>query len=51
MVVLIITLPTFAVFASSMDPVQARQNVGPDLDPNCLTLCDIPERFCLKRRF
>ena len=21
-----------------MDPDQARQNVGPDLDPNCLTL-------------
>ena len=25
-------------FANSMDPDQARQNVGPDLDPNCLTL-------------
>ena len=25
-------------FASSLDPDQARQNVGPDLDPNCLTL-------------
>ena len=25
-------------FASSMDPDQARQNVGPDLDPNCFTL-------------
>ena len=24
-------------FANSLDPVQARQNVGPDLDPNCLT--------------
>ena len=25
-------------FANSSDPDQARQNVGPDLDPNCLTL-------------
>ena len=25
-------------FASSLDPDQAPQNVGPDLDPNCLTL-------------
>ena len=25
-------------FASSLDPDQAQQNVGPDLDPNCLTL-------------
>ena len=25
-------------FANSLDPGQARQNVGPDLDPNCLTL-------------
>ena len=24
-------------FANSFDPDQARQNVGPDLDPNCLT--------------
>ena len=24
--------------ANSLDPDQARQNVGPDLDPNCLTL-------------
>ena len=23
--------------ANSLDPVQARQHVGPDLDPNCLT--------------
>ena len=22
-------------FANSLDPDQARQNVGPDLDPNC----------------
>ena len=25
-------------FANSLDPDQARQNVVPDLDPNCLTL-------------
>ena len=25
-------------FAKSLDIDQARQNVGPDLDPNCLTL-------------
>ena len=25
-------------FANGLDPDQARQNVGPDLDPNCLTL-------------
>ena len=25
-------------FANSLDPEQDRQNVGPDLDPNCLTL-------------
>ena len=26
------------IFANSLDPDQARQNVGPDLNPNCLTL-------------
>ena len=26
------------IFANSLDPDQARQNVRPDLDPNCLTL-------------
>ena len=25
-------------FANSLDPDQDRQNVGPDLDPKCLTL-------------
>ena len=25
-------------FANSLDPDQDGQNVGPDLDPNCLTL-------------
>ena len=31
-------------FANRLDPDQAQQNVGPDLDPNCLT----PE-FVLKK--
>ena len=26
-----------ATFANSLDPEQDRQNVGPDLDPSCLT--------------
>ena len=26
-------------FANSLDSDQARQNVWPDWDPNCLTLC------------
>ena len=26
------------IFANSLDPDQARQNVGPDLDANCLSL-------------
>ena len=29
------SLPT--IFANSLDPDQAQQNVGPDLYPNCLT--------------
>ena len=29
-------LPT--TFANKLDPDQGRQSVGPDLDPNCLTL-------------
>ena len=28
-------------FANSLDPDQARHFVGPDLDPNCLTLIDL----------
>ena len=31
-------------FANSLDPDQAQQNVGPDLDPNCLRSDGIPER-------
>ena len=26
------------IFANSLAPDQAQQNIGPDLDPNCLTL-------------
>ena len=33
------------IFTNSLDPDQARQNVGPDLDPNCLTLWNTPEKF------
>ena len=39
-VVLFLTLcpPCLLItFANSLDPDQARHNVGPDLDPNCLT--------------
>ena len=34
-------------FANSLDPDQARQNVGPDLDPNCFT----PKEFSKKLDF
>ena len=27
------------IYANSLDPNQAQQNVRPDLDPRCLTLC------------
>ena len=32
-------------FANSLHKDQARQIVGPDLDPNRLTMTDISERF------
>ena len=35
--------------ANSLNPDQAQQNVRPDLDPNCLTLDGIPERFFLEK--
>ena len=40
LVCLLYLLVSFAynLNANSLDPDQARQNVGPDLDPNCLTL-------------
>ena len=38
-------------FANSFDPVQARHNVGPDLDPNCLTLTVFLKEFFEKVEF
>ena len=32
-------------YTISLDPDQARQNVGPDLDPNCLTLMVFSKEF------
>ena len=38
------------IFANNLEPDQDRQNVGPDLDPNCLTLSgSVPERVSLKK--
>ena len=37
-------------FANSLDPDQARQNVGPDLDPNCLTLMVFLKDCFLKKK-
>ena len=34
--------PLLITFTNNLDPDQARQNVGPDLNQNCLTHC-IPE--------
>ena len=36
-------------FTNCFDQDQGRKNVGPDLDPNCLTLWCIPERFFLQK--
>ena len=36
-------------FVNSLDPDQARQNVGPDQDPNCLTLMVILKEFFKKK--
>ena len=39
-------------FANSLDPDQAQQNVGPDLDPNCFdTLMVFLKGFCEKVNF
>ena len=38
-------------FANSLDQGQARQNVGPDLDPNCLTLIVFLKEFFKKVDF
>ena len=36
---------------NSLDPDQARQNVRPDLDPNCLTLMVFLKEFIEKDDF
>ena len=36
-------------FANRLDPDQAGQNVGPDLDPSCFDTYGIPERIFQKR--
>ena len=38
-------------FANSLDPDQAQQSVGPDLDPNCLTLWCYSWKSFLKKLF
>ena len=35
------------IFPNSLDPDQARQDVGPDLDPNCLSLIVFLKDFLL----
>ena len=38
-------------FANSLDPDQDQQNVGPDLDPNCLCRThDFLKKFILKKK-
>ena len=37
-IILCLLVRLLITFANSLDPDQARHNVGPDLDPNCLTL-------------
>ena len=37
--------PLLLTFANSFDPDQARHNLGPDLDPNCLTLIFFPKGY------
>ena len=39
------------IFANSLDPDQAQQNVGPDLDPNCLTLIAFLKEIFEKANF
>ena len=38
-------------FANSLDPDQDRKDVGPDLDPNCLTLIVLLKEFFKKVDF
>ena len=35
-------------FETSLDPHEARQHVGPDLEPSCIHTDGIPERLFLK---
>ena len=35
---LLAAVPLLITFANSLDPDQGQQNVGPDLDPNSLTV-------------
>ena len=37
------------IFANSLDPDQALQDIGPDLDPNCLLLCWYSGKNFLKK--
>ena len=41
--------PLLITFANSLVPYQARQNVEPDLDPNCLTLMVYLKDFFLEK--
>ena len=43
-----LTLCLLVSSSNSLDPVQTRQNVGPDLDPNCLTLMVFLKEFFKK---
>ena len=40
-------LSIYITFANNTDADQATQNVGPDLDPNCLTLIIFLKDFAL----
>ena len=48
---LVVTFPLLITFANSLDLDQARQNVRPDLDPNCLTLMVFLKYFLKKLIF
>ena len=41
--------PLLITFAYSLDPDQARQDIGPDLEPNCLTLLWYSWKIVLKK--
>ena len=42
---LLVTSAVNCFLTNSLDPDQARQNVGPDQDPNCLTLMVFLKEF------